>query len=228
LRKALNENPLVQIALIGGLGLVLAVVLLLRLGGGGGGADTSETAAADVGGGAGSAAIADGAASGAGSSSAAAASTATGTSEASGGATAAGGASTATAASAGAPGFEPGPGLPRAVVNAYRRGDAIVLLVTEREGIEDKPVRKAVEALRSRDGVAVFTTTVRDIADYSRIARGVDLNRAPALVIIRPRKLNSGELPAASISYGYRGPESVSQALRDAFYKGRRLPYHPG
>ena len=35
-------------------------------------------------------------------------------------------------------------------------------------------------------------------------------------------------LPEASISYGLRGPESVDQALKDAHYKGKQLPFHPG
>ena len=66
------------------------------------------------------------------------------------------------------------------------------------------------------------------IARYSRIASGVDVNRVPALVVISPKKLNDGGLPKATVSYGFRGPGSVVQAVKDAEYKGKtNLPYYP-
>jgi hypothetical protein len=55
----------------------------------------------------------------------------------------------------------------------------------------------------------------------------VDVNRVPALIALRPRNLTHGA-PTATVSYGFRGPESVDQAISDALYKGpRNLPYHP-
>src|SRR5690606_12427440 len=116
----------------------------------------------------------------------------------------------------------------KAVVDAHEAGKAVVLLVTEKRGIEDKPLRRYVEDLRSRSDVSIFKATVENVAHYSRIARGVDANREPALAIIKPSQAGDGELPGATINSGYRGPDSVRTALRDAFYKGKRLPYHPG
>jgi hypothetical protein len=44
---------------------------------------------------------------------------------------------------------------------------------------------------------------------------------------VRPRRLTEGT-PTASVSYGFRGPDSVYQAVRDALYKGpTNLPYYP-
>jgi hypothetical protein len=55
----------------------------------------------------------------------------------------------------------------------------------------------------------------------------VNVNRVPALVVVRPKKLTHGP-PVASVSYGFRGPDSVRQAVRDALYKGpTNLPYYP-
>ena len=76
--------------------------------------------------------------------------------------------------------------------------------------------------------VALFIVSARGIARYSRITQGVDVERVPALIVIRPKKLADGGLPEASVSYGYRGPESIKQAVRDANYDGRRdLPSYP-
>lgn len=125
-------------------------------------------------------------------------------------------------------GFVAGPGLPKPVVAAYESGDAIVLLVSKADGIEDKRVRAEVTSLRNRPDTSVFMTDSNKVATYSRIAQGVDLDRVPALVVVKPRSVTGPGLPEASVAYGFRGPESVAQAVRDALYKGRELPYHPG
>ena len=96
------------------------------------------------------------------------------------------------------------------------------------DGIDDRELKAIVEQVRSREGVAVFATEVKGVADYSRITGGVDLDRTPALVVIRPEKLNDGPMPTAVVSYGFRGARSVEQALDDALYKGPTdLPYYP-
>jgi len=75
--------------------------------------------------------------------------------------------------------------------------------------------------------VALFVTNAGQIARYSRITQGVNVDRVPALIVLRPRHLTDGT-PEAILSYGFRGPESVEQAVRDALYKGPTdLPYHP-
>jgi hypothetical protein len=120
----------------------------------------------------------------------------------------------------------PGKGLPANVVQAYADGKVVVLLVVRHRGIDDKPVKQSVEALRNRDDVAVFVTGAKDIARYSRITQGVSVSRVPALVVVRPRNLTEGP-PEASVSYGFRGPASVVQAVEDAKYKGKKVPYYP-
>jgi hypothetical protein len=75
--------------------------------------------------------------------------------------------------------------------------------------------------------VALFVTNAGNISRYARITHGVDVDRVPALIVLRPERLTKGP-PRAFLSYGFRGPESVDQAVRDALYEGpRNLPFHP-
>ena len=80
---------------------------------------------------------------------------------------------------------------------------------------------------------AGFVVETKSVSKYSRIAEGVDLKRTPAIIVLSPLdvKLSKGEtapLPAATVTYGYRGPESVQQKVDDALYEGKQLGYDPG
>ena len=220
MRKALNENPVLQAGLVGV--LALAVGLMLLMGRGGSGEDTSTTDAAAT----------QAVAAGTPESDASASATATPATPApTDPATGAAAPATpdAAAAATGTPtDFKAGPGLPADVVNAYDDGKAVALMIFNDDGIDDRELKAIVEQVRSREGVAVFATEVKGVADYSRITGGVDLDRTPALVVIRPEKLNDGPMPTAVVSYGFRGARSVEQALDDALYKGPTdLPYYP-
>jgi hypothetical protein len=121
----------------------------------------------------------------------------------------------------------PGPGLPAKVVKAWQGGDAVVLLIVRGGGIDDQLVKRSVASLSGDPGVAVFVARAGDVARYSRITQGVGVNRAPALVVVRPRK-ESGSVPQAQVSYGFRNSQGVVQAVHDALYSGRDdLPYSP-
>ncbi|HEX2127693.1 MAG TPA: hypothetical protein VHF58_00585, partial [Solirubrobacterales bacterium] len=126
--------------------------------------------------------------------------------------------------------FTAGPGLPAKVVDAHAAGKAVVVLVVHPKGFDDRKLTAQIGAAVGTGNTATFVVPADEIADYSRIAEGVDVDRVPALIVIEPKALadDPGGLPEASVSYGYRGPESVAQAVRDALYKGREdLPYHP-
>lgn len=123
--------------------------------------------------------------------------------------------------------FVAGPGLPAEVVKAYADGKVVVLLIVHANGIDDRAVERMVDRLRSRGDTAVFVVPAPKVADYSRITQGVEVSRTPALVVLQPRRLSDGA-PVASVSYGFRGPASVEQAVEDSLYEGRRdLPYYP-
>jgi hypothetical protein len=215
-RKALNENPLVQFGLIGVLALIVGVMVLTRMGGSEPAPAPAESTSAEAtpvpAGGAGAEAAP---APGAPATSAAVSS-------------APSDAAPAGAASPAAGGFKAGPGLPQPVVSAYEDGKIVALLVMRENGIDDKRMRAIVESLRARSDTAVFVVRAKGIARYSRIAQGVQVQRTPALVVLTPKARTEGPLPTATVSYGFQGPKSVVQAIEDAAYKGPSdLPYYP-
>lgn len=125
-----------------------------------------------------------------------------------------------------ADGLLPTKGLPEDVLVAYAKDKAIALLVVDPNGFSDNQVKDYTKALRAADNVAVFIVKSRSIGRYSRITSGVLVNRTPALVIVRPRKLNEAA-PTATVAYGFRSPTSVRQALDDALFDGREVTAYP-
>jgi hypothetical protein len=157
-----------------------------------------------------------------------------GGSEAEGGATPATSSTSVTATAEGSPTSLPAVGsgggapipLPHSVTASFAANDTVVLLFVLNGGIDDRMVAAAVDRLHSLPRVATFVVPAKRIARYAAIAQGVDVNRVPALVVLRPKRLDSG-IPTASVHYGYQSPESVEQAVIDAGYRGRTVPYHP-
>jgi hypothetical protein len=200
-RRALNENPLVQIGLIAVLALIVGFLLITRVMNRNAGQEAAPSTDAVA-------------------------------------TTPAPEADVAEAAPAPTPppqtavdsgsGFVAGPGLPSSVVDAYDSGKTVVLLVVRTKGIDDRALELVSTALASRPEAQLFVLPAKNISKYSRIASGVDVDRVPALVVISPKRLAHGGLPAAAVSYGFRGPKSVVQAVEDAEYKGKtNLPYYP-
>jgi hypothetical protein len=218
MRKALNDNPMIQIAVIGVLILVVALFFMMNVKK----KDGSESSSASP---------ATPAASGA-----SAGGTTTPVTVSPDGAPAAssspasGGAAAALPAPTGVvtpDALIPGPGLPKEVVTAWKGGDAIALLIVRGGGIDDRLVRSSVESLSEDAGVAVFVTRAKHVARYSRITQGVGVDQVPALVVVRPRR-ETGSVPQAQVSYGFRDSRSVTQAVHDALYTGPdNLPYSP-
>jgi hypothetical protein len=202
MRKAINENRTVQLALIGVLALVGGFILLQAQGGGSedGAAQPAETSPPAT----------------------AAAPTGAASTTSSGTATVSGASASAVPAS-----LVPGPGLPKSLLSSYRKGDAIVLLVRRAGGIDDRLVRNSVDLLGGIPGVDVYVTKAKSIARYSWLTQGVNVTDLPALVVLRPRSATKG-IPTASVSSGFRDSASVVQAVKDALYEGPSdRPYHP-
>lgn len=203
MRQALNSNPLAQVGAIALLGVVVAFLMLTRLKG-------DDPPPADGG----APAPTD----------AAVAGTAP---------PAAPGSVPVDPAAPVAPGAAPtgefvtGPGLPAKVVDAYDRGDSVVILITRAGGIGDEQLRSISNRLSGESGVSFFHSFARDVADFSRITEGADIDRVPALIALSPRNVSGNGPPVATVSYGFRGYESVRQAVRDAAYEGKSLSYDP-
>lgn len=115
---------------------------------------------------------------------------------------------------------------PRAVIRAFDAGRTVVLLFVRNGGIDDRLVENAVGALRALPDASVFVVPAGRISRYAAISQGVAVDRVPALVVVRPKRVG-GEIPTASVLHGFQSRESVTQAVIDAGYKGRTLDYHP-
>jgi hypothetical protein len=219
-RKAINDNPLVQVAVLGTLAVIVGFMLLTRLSGGG---SSSSAPAPDA------SAATTPTATTSGSSAPSASTTQSTVTPSTPVPSTATDTVPPTAPVAGVPAGKlvAGPGLPKPVANAYADGKTIVLLVFRHQGIDDAEVREEVEKLRGNPGLAVFVVHATQISEFSRIAEGVNADRVPALIVVKPKRLSHGT-PTASIDYGFRSADSVQQAIRDALYKGRtNLPYYP-
>jgi hypothetical protein len=203
MREKLNNNPMAQVVLVGVLLVVVGVFAMSSMGGGGDSTSESTT-------------------------------TTTSTATLS---TPAGSASvTATVTTPGAvpsvPAVSPSqaaaaaPPLPGAVTAAWSANRTVVLLFVRNGGIDDRMVAATVKRLSFLPGVAAFVVPAGRISRYAAIAQGLEVNRVPALVVLRPKGVGKG-IPTASVSYGFQSPEAVVQAIVDAGYKGRTVPYHP-
>jgi hypothetical protein len=205
MREKLNSNPLAQLALIGCLLLAAGFFVMSSMGGGEEDLETTATtSSATLTTPEGSASI-----------------TATVTTPTEG----------AEAVPTSVPPLPPGaagaaPPLPHAVTTAFAANRTVVLLFIHDGGIDDRVVAAAVAGLQALPDVASFVVPADRIARYAAIAQGVAVDRVPALVVLRPKRLDRG-IPVASVHYGFQSPESVTQAVIDAGYKGRTLDYHP-
>jgi hypothetical protein len=116
--------------------------------------------------------------------------------------------------------------LPRPVISAWKRDQTVVLLFVHDGSVDDDLVKLASESLDGMAGVDTFVVPAHRIADYAAITEGVGVDRVPALVVLRPKRLDQS-VPTASVTYGFQNDASVRQAVIDAGYKGPTLEYHP-
>ncbi|HWL49345.1 MAG TPA: hypothetical protein VNT92_05665 [Acidimicrobiia bacterium] len=212
MREQLNSNPLVQLAVVAVL-LVGAAFFVLSSSGGG---EEEESAATEA-----TVSVAGTDASGS-ATGAAPGEAVEGAIEAAGEAATAPG--SVPALPPGAAAAAPPP--PRAVTEAFDANRTVALLFVRNGGIDDRLVKQAVGSLQTLPDVATFVVPAGRISRYAAIAQGVAVDRVPALVVLRPKRLGKS-IPTASVSYGFQSPQSVVQAVVDAGYKGRTLDYHP-
>jgi hypothetical protein len=196
MREKLNENPLMQVALIGVLLLITGFFFMSSMGGSGGGeaSESSEVSSASS-------------------------TTTESAAEAPAGLSAA----LAMVSQASAGNARP---LPHPVLAAWEGDKTVVLLFVHDGGIDDRLVKAATARLAALPEAAPFIVPASQISRYAAITEGVGVNRVPALVVVRPKRLHQ-TIPTASVSYGFQSGESVVQAVIDAGYRGPTLDYHP-
>ena len=215
MRNAINNNPKVQLGVLAALVLVAALVLLPSMMGGSSsssGGTTTNTVSAQATGPTGSVGA-----------------TVESTQPPAGTASAASGVAgvAAPATTVDPQALVPGPGLPRPLIDAWRDGKAVVLLVVRSHGIDDRLVSSSVRGLSGDSNLSVFVVHANKIARYSRITQGVGVSQVPALLVIRPKRV-TGSVPEAQVTYGFRDSQTVVQYVHDALYSGKDdLPYSP-
>jgi hypothetical protein len=102
-------------------------------------------------------------------------------------------------------------GLPKPVAKAIRRHKALVLLFWNGKSADDEAVHAALKDVDRWDGrVYVGSASIKQISKYGRIARGVDVEQSPTVVVVDP------ELRAETL-VGYVDATTIDQAVVDAF-----------
>jgi hypothetical protein len=102
-------------------------------------------------------------------------------------------------------------GLPKPVAKALRKDKVLVLLFWNGKSADDKAVHAALKKVDRWNGrVSVQTASIKKIAKYGRISRGVDVEQSPTIVIADP------DLRAETL-VGYVDTTSIDQAVVDAF-----------
>lgn len=210
MREKLNENPLAQLVVIGVL-LLAAGLLVMSSMGGGEEAESSPASTTPE--------------SSASTTAGASTSTTAGASAEGAAAEAPAGLSSALAMVSRASAAHAHP-LPAPVVSAWHANKTVVLLFVHNGGIDDRLVKASTKRLRSLPEAATFIVPASQISRYSAVTEGVGVDRVPALVVIRPKRVHQ-TVPSASVKYGFQSGESVVQAVIDAGYQGPTLPYHP-
>jgi hypothetical protein len=102
-------------------------------------------------------------------------------------------------------------GLPKPVARAIRKHKTLVLLFWNGKSADDKAVHKSLEDVDRWDGrVYVGTASIKKIAKYGPIARGVDVEQSPTVVVV------DSDLHAETL-VGYVDRLTIDQAVVDAF-----------
>ena len=101
-----------------------------------------------------------------------------------------------------------------------------MLLLVRESGIDDRLVAAATSQVAAASGAELFVDSVENVARYTQITQAINLDRVPALIVLRPKRLSSGTA-TATVSYGFRDAQSVRQEIVDALYDGRTVGYSP-
>lgn len=211
MREQLNDNPIAQVAVV--LVLVAAAAFMFVGKGGGGSSEAEPETTISVG--------------GTEMSQSEAASTAGEVVEGAVEAAIETGALSGAAGATEMPTTVPAPPPPHEFSAAYDSGATVVLLVVHDGGIDDRLTANAAKSIESLPGVKLIRVPVKQLPGYAAVTVGLDLNRVPALVVMKPKRL-SGGIPQAAVDYGFQTPETLIQAVRDASYNGPEATYHPG
>jgi hypothetical protein len=108
-------------------------------------------------------------------------------------------------------------GLPKPIAKALRKDKVLVLLFWNGKSADDKAVHAALKKVDRWNGrVSVQSASIKQIAKYGRISRGVDVEQSPTIVIA-DRDLRAETL------VGYVDKTTIDQAVLDAMRNSGRV-----
>ena len=108
-------------------------------------------------------------------------------------------------------------GLPKPVRKAIRKDQVLVLLFWNEKSADDRAVRASLSDVNRRDGrVFVHAAPLKRISRYGRIARGVNVEQSPT-VVVADRELRAETL------VGYVDRTTIDQAVTDALRNSNGL-----
>ena len=108
-------------------------------------------------------------------------------------------------------------GLPKPVQSAIRKDKVLVLLFWNDRAADDRAVHKALGKVDRHDGrVFVKSAPIKEISKYGRIARGVNVEQSPT-VVVADRDLRAQTL------VGYSDRTTIDQAVTDALVNSTGL-----
>ena len=101
-------------------------------------------------------------------------------------------------------------GLPSPVAKALDAKKTVVILFWNKNGVDDRSVKKSVDRLSRRGGeVAKFTDTVKNLSRYTRITSAASVNTTPSVVVVNSR----GQ---AEVLTGYNDYQTINQFVSNA------------
>lgn len=115
---------------------------------------------------------------------------------------------------------------PAPLIRSWEAGNTVVLLFVRDGGIDDRLLTNATQGVSGLPKAEVFVVPASKISRYASITEGLGVERVPALVVLTPKRVDT-KIPTASVHYGFQAPATVTQAVVDAGYKGPTLDYHP-
>jgi hypothetical protein len=108
-------------------------------------------------------------------------------------------------------------GLPKPIARALGKDKVLVLLFWNGKSADDKAVHAALKKVDRWNGrVSVQSASIKQIAKYGRISRGVDVEQSPTIVIA-DRDLRAETL------VGYVDKTTIDQAVLDAMRNSGRV-----
>jgi hypothetical protein len=100
------------------------------------------------------------------------------------------------------------PGVPLAVERALDRGQTVVLFFSA-PGADDRATASAVDSLRAKPGVRVFSDPIRRLARYRGLIGALGISQAPAVVIVDKDR-------EARVVEGFVDPATLAQDVADS------------